>query len=174
MHALNPTAESAYNLGVSFYNKKNTAKALELSKQALTLSRTTNKSVNTLEALKQTASVDPGNASIYSREYIKLNDKMLKDERKMGEKFSRIEYETNEIKDQNSNLQEKNKTLVYVFSICTLLGLFFYVYKTQQAKNRELLFKQQQQIANEDIYNLMISQQNDIELTRIKEKKKVV
>ena len=99
---------------------------------------------------------------------------MLKAERKMGEKFSRIEYETSEIKDQNSNLQEKNKTLVYVFSICTLIGLFFYVYKTQQAKNRELLFKQQQQIANEDIYNLMISQQNEIELTRINEKKKVV
>jgi len=98
---------------------------------------------------------------------------MLKAERNMGEKFSRIEYETNEIKNQNSNLQEKNKTLVYVFSICTLIGLFFYVYKTQQAKNRELLFKQQQQIANEDIYNLMISQQNDIEMTRIREKKKV-
>jgi len=164
---------SKIHLSEYYAFNRDTAKALELSKQALTLSRTTNKSVNTLEALKQTASVDPRNASIYSREYIKLNDKMLKDERKMGEKFSRIAYETNEIKDQNSNLQEKNKTLVYVFSICTLLGLFFYVYKTQQAKNRELLFKQQQQIANEDIYNLMISQQNEIELTRIREKKNV-
>lgn len=164
---------SKIHLSEYYAFKRDTAKALELSKQALKLSRATTKYVNTLEALKQTAIVDPKNASIYSREYIKLNDKMLKIERKMGEKFSRIEYETNEIKDENSNLQEKNKTLVYVFSICTLLGLFFYVYKTQQAKNRELLFKQQQQIANEDIYNLMISQQNEIELTRIKEKKNV-
>jgi signal transduction histidine kinase len=153
--------------------KKDTFKAIQFSKQALLLSRSSDKLTNTLLALKQIAVVDPKNASAYSREYIRLNDKMLKAERNMGEKFSRIEYETNEIKDQNSNLQEKNKTLVYVFSICTLLGLFFYVYKTQQAKNRELLFKQQQQIANEDIYNLMISQQNDIELTRIREKKKV-
>ncbi|UWY29076.1 ATP-binding protein [Flavobacterium sp. TR2] len=153
--------------------KKDTVKAIQLSKEALYLSRTSNKLRNTLEVLKQLAVVDHKNASEYSREYIQLNDKLLKAERRMGEKFSRIEYETNEIKDQNSSLQEKNKTLVYVFSICTLLGLFFYVYKTQQAKNRELLFKQQQQIANEDIYNLMISQQNEIELTRIKEKKKV-
>ncbi|RZJ51261.1 MAG: tetratricopeptide repeat-containing sensor histidine kinase, partial [Flavobacterium sp.] len=153
--------------------KKDTFKAIQFSKQALLLSRSSDKQTMTLLALKQIAVVDPKNASTYSKEYIKLNDKMLKAERNMGEKFSRIEYETNEIKDQNSNLQEKNKTLVYVFSICTLIGLFFYVYKTQQAKNRELLFKQQQQIANEDIYNLMISQQNDIELTRIKEKKKV-
>ncbi len=161
------------HLSEYFAFKKDTFKALQFSKQALALSRTSSKLVNTLEALKQTATIDPKNASIYSVEYIQLNDKMLKAERKMGEKFSRIEYETNEIKDQNSNLQEKNRTLVYVFSICTLVGLFFYVYKTQQAKNRELLFKQQHQIANEDIYNLMISQQNEIELTRIKEKKKV-
>lgn len=153
--------------------KKDTFRAIQLSKQALLLSRNSNKLRNTLEALKQIAVVDPRNAAIYSREYIRLNEKMIKTERNMGEKFSRIEYETNEIKDQNSNLQEKNRALVYVFSICTLIGLFFYVYKTQQAKNRELLFKQQQQIANEDIYNLMISQQNDIEMTRIKEKKRV-
>jgi len=164
---------SKIHLSEYFAFKRDTFKAFQFSRQALTLSRTSNKFVNTLEALKQIAVVDPKNASLYSREYIKLNDKMVKSERKMGEKFSRIEYETNEIKDQNSNLQEKNKTLIYVFSICTLIGLFFYVYKTQQAKNRELLFKQQQQIANEDIYNLMISQQNDIELMRIKEKKKV-
>lgn len=164
---------SKIHLSEYFAFKKDTFRALQFSKQALALSRTSSKLINTLEALKQTAIVDPKNASKYSKEYIQLNDKMLKAERKMGEKFSRIEYETNEIKDQNSSLQEKNKTLIYVFSICTLLGLFFYVYKTQQAKNRELLFKQQQQIANEDVYNLMISQQNEIELTRIKEKKKV-
>ena len=164
---------SKIHLSEYYASKKDTFRAIRHVKQALILSRTTNKIVSTLESLKQLAIVDPKNASAYSKEYIQLNDKMLKSERKIGEKFSRIEYETNEIKDQNSNLQEKNKTLVYIFSICTLAGLFFYVYKTQQAKNRELLFKQQQQIANEDIYNLMISQQNEIELTRIKEKKKV-
>lgn len=164
---------SKIHLSEYYASQKDTLKAIAYSKEALVKSRTLNKQKNTLEVLKQIAIVDPKNASAYSKEYIRLNDQMLKTERNMGEKFSRIEYETNEIKDQNSNLQEKNKTLVYVFSICTLLGLFFYVYKTQQAKNRELLFKQQQQIANEDIYNLMLSQQNEIELTRIKEKKKV-
>ncbi|MRX39419.1 tetratricopeptide repeat protein [Flavobacterium sp. LC2016-23] len=164
---------SKIHLSEYYFSRKDTFKAIQYSKQALVLSRSLNKIRDILEALKQIETVDPKNASVYTREYIRLNDRMLKSERKMGEKFSRIEYETNEIKDQNSNLQEKNKTLVYVFSICTLVGLFFYVYKTQQAKNRELLFKQQQQIANEDIYNLMISQQNDIEMTRIREKKKV-
>lgn len=164
---------SKIHLSEYYAFKKDTFRAVQYSKQALVLSRSLKKIRDILEALKQVEAVDPKNASVYTKEYIRLNDRMLKAERKMGEKFSRIEYETNEIKDQNSNLQEKIKTLVYVFSILTLIGLVLYVYKTQKAKNRELLFKQQQQIANEDIYNLMISQQNDIELTRIKEKKKV-
>jgi signal transduction histidine kinase len=152
---------------------KDTARAIKFSVESLRESKKMNNSRNVLQSLKQLALIDPKKASLYSEEYIRINDSLQKGERQMGDKFTRIEYETNEIKDQNFNLQEKNRALVYVFSICTLLGLFFYVYKTQQAKNRELLFKQQQQIANEDIYNLMISQQNDIEMTRIKEKKRV-
>jgi signal transduction histidine kinase len=164
---------SKIHLSEYFSAKKDTLRAIQYSKQALFLSRNSNRLRNTLEALKQLALVDSHNASVYSKEYIQLNEKVLKSERKMGEKFSRIEYETNEIKSENSVLEVQNRTLVYVFSIFTLVGLFFYIYKTQQAKNRELLFRQQQQIANEDIYNLMISQQVAIEATRIKEKKKV-
>jgi hypothetical protein len=35
------------------------------------------------------------------------------------------------------------------------------------------MFKQQQQYANEEIYNLMLAQQNTIETGRIEEKKRV-
>jgi hypothetical protein len=51
-----------------------------------------------------------------------------------------------------------------------LLGLLFYYFKSK-AKNRELMFKQQQQYANEEIYNLMLAQQNTIETGRIEERK---
>ncbi len=91
----------------------------------------------------------------------------------MEDKFTRIEYETDEIKSENTDLVEQNRNLVYIFSGLAMLGLFTFVIKTQKAKNRELLFKQQQQKANEEIYNLMISQQNTIEGIRIKEKKRV-
>jgi signal transduction histidine kinase len=91
----------------------------------------------------------------------------------MGNKFTRIEYETEEIKSENTDLVQQNRNLVYFFSGLAMLGLFSFVIKTQKTKNRELLFKQQQQMANEEIYNLMISQQNSIEINRIKEKKRV-
>jgi signal transduction histidine kinase len=161
------------HLSEYFAYHKDTLRAIQYSKQALLLSRKFNKLRNTLEVLKQIALVDPKNASIYSKEYIETNEKVQKEERKMGEKFSRIEYETNEIKDKNTSLNVQNRTLIYVFSILGLLGIFFFIYKTQKARHRELLFKQQQQVANEDIYNLMISQQDAIEAIRIQDKKRV-
>jgi signal transduction histidine kinase len=51
--------------------------------------------------------------------------------------------------------------------------MFMYIIKAQKSKTRELLYKQEQQQANEEIYNLIISQQNSVDATRIEEKKRV-
>jgi hypothetical protein len=48
------------------------------------------------------------------------------------------------------------------------IGAFFY-YSKSKAKTE--MFKQQQQYANEEIYNLMLAQQNTIETGRIEERK---
>jgi hypothetical protein len=61
----------------------------------------------------------------------------------MGDKFSRIEYETDQIKREfrfNNSKQE--------FSICFKFCnsfRFIYLYHKQKTKNRVLLYKQQQQ-----------------------------
>ncbi|PRZ26405.1 signal transduction histidine kinase [Flavobacterium granuli] len=161
------------HLSEYFASKKDTTKALEYSKEALLLARSTNVSRDILVALKQLSIIEPKKAAIYNKEYIHINEELQKAERKMGDKFSRIEYETDVIKDENTNLTVQNRNLVYIFSGITILGLFLYIIKAQKAKNRELQYKQRQQEANEDIYNLMISQQNTIDVIRVKEKKRV-
>ncbi len=161
------------HLAEYFAFKKDTAKAIQFSKEALQEARMSKNYRNALPSLKQLALIEPKNASVYTKEYIQINDSLQKAERKMEDKFTRIEYETDEIKSENTDLVEQNRNLVYIFSGLAMLGLFTFVIKTQKAKNRELLFKQQQQKANEEIYNLMISQQNTIEGIRIKEKKRV-
>jgi uncharacterized membrane protein (DUF106 family) len=52
--------------------------------------------------------------------------KSYKKERSMGE-ISRIEYETDQIKGENSDLTTQNRNLVYVLSFVTILG-FIYLY----------------------------------------------
>ena len=157
-----------------YYSYKNDdAKAVQYAREALTSARNDKNFRNVLVALKQMGVVEPQNATLYSREYIHINDSLQKAERKMGEKFSRIEYETDVIKSENTDLVVQNRNLFYVFSILTLIGVFTFVFVSQRNKHRELMFKEQQQIANAEIYNLMISQQKTIEENRAKEKKRV-
>lgn len=161
------------HLSEYFAYKKDTLKAIQYAKQALSLSRNTNRLRSTLESLKQMGIVDPKNASAYSKEYILINDRLLKEERKIGEKFSRIEYETDEIKVENTNLEDQNKKLLLIFGSFIILATLLYIINNQKTKQRELLFKQQQQQANAEIYNLLINQQDTIEANSIKEKKRV-
>nr|WP_315175083.1 sensor histidine kinase [uncultured Flavobacterium sp.] len=157
-----------------YYSYKNEdAKAVQYAREALTSARNDKNFRNVLVALKQMGVVEPQNASLYSKEYIHINDSLQKAERKMGEKFSRIEYETDVIKSENTDLVVQNRNLFYVFSILTLMGVFTFIFVSQRNKHRLLMFKEQQQIANGEIYNLMISQQKTIEENRAKEKKRV-
>lgn len=161
------------HLSEYFISKKDTNNALIYSKEALRLSREAKNARDILVALKQLAAVEPSKAVIYNKEYIRINENLQRAERSLGNKFSRIEYETDRIKTENSSLEVQNRNLVYVFSFLTILGLFSYIIKAQKTKNRELLYKQQQQKANEDIYNLMISQQTTMDAIRVKEKRRV-
>ena len=153
--------------------KGDTLKALQFSNEALKTARISKNDRNALTPLKQLAILEPKTGASYTKEYIRINDSLQKAERKMLDKFTRIEYETDEIKDENTSLEVQNRNLVYFFSGLAMLGLLLFVIKSQKAKNRELLFKQEQQKVNEEIYNLMISQQNTIETNRVKEKKRV-
>jgi signal transduction histidine kinase len=161
------------HLSEYFASINDTVKAISYSKEALGTARKSKNYRNALAPLKRLAIIEPQNAVEYTKEYIHINDSLQKAERKTEDKFTRIEYETDEIKNENSDLVVQNRNLVYFFTILTLLGLFVYIIKAQKAKHRELMFKQQQQKANEDIYNLMINQQNTIEINRITEKKRV-
>jgi signal transduction histidine kinase len=164
---------SKFHLSEYFVSIKNIKEATQYSKEALELSRSSKSYRNVLVALKQLAVIEPEKASVYAKEYIHINEELQKTERNMGNKFTRIEYETDQIKDENVNLETKNRNLLFGFSAFSILGLFLYVIKSQKAKNRELLLKQEQQKVNEEIYNLMISQQSTIETNRVVEKKRV-
>ena len=164
---------SKMHLSEYFAFKKDHSKSLQYAKEALNESLTSKNYRSVLLALKRLSIIDPQKSPFYTKEYIRINDSLQVTERKMGDKFTRIEYETDQIKSENTDLLVQNRNLVYFFTLFGFLGLLIFIIKSQKAKNRLLLFKQQQQNANEEIYNLMISQQNTIESSRIEEKKRV-
>ncbi len=164
---------SKLNLSEYFASKNDTVKAIQYSNEAFETAQKSNNKRNYLLPLKQLAIIEPTKAAEYNKEYIHINDSLQKADRNIAEKFTRIEYETDEVKQENTELTVQNRNLVYIFGSVLILGLFLYIIKAQKSKNRELLYKQEQQKVNEEIYNLMISQQNNVETIRVMEKKRV-
>lgn len=150
-----------------------TISSQKYANEALILAKTTNIPNDLLTSLKQLSLVEHKNAAKYSKEYIKISDSIQLEERKSKDKFARIAFETDEIILEKDKLAEQNRSLLYFFVGTLFVGVLLFVIRTQRAKNMELILKQQQQKANEDIYNLMISQQASIEESREKEKKRI-
>jgi len=170
-------SNSIYSLNhlSEFYAEKNDFEnARKCSARAMQLSEVTKLPVDILSALKQSSLVFPSEeAKKYSQDYIRINDSLQQKERKSQEKFARIQLETDEIIQEKEGLVEKNRTLLYVFVVSFIVVVLLFVVRAQRARTRELLYKQSQQKANEDIYNLMMSQQSIIDESRNKEKKRL-
>ncbi len=164
---------SKIHLSEYFSKVKDSVNSTKYALEALSDSKKTKVSGDILLALKQLSTVDHQNSSLYSKEYIRISDSIQIEERKSKDKFARIAFETDEIIQEKDKLAEQNRNLLYFFLATLFVGLLLFVIRTQRAKNRELLLKQQQQKVNEEIYNLMITQQATIEENRVKEKKRI-
>lgn len=160
------------HLSEFFYNR-DTVKSQFFANEALNRARKTENIYDLLVSLKQISVVEHRNAAKFSKDYIKISDSLQLEERRAKDKFARIAFETDEIIQQKDKLAEQNRNLLFFFLGTLFVGLLLFVIRTQRAKNRELLLKQQQQKVNEEIYNLMISQQATIEENRVKEKKRI-
>ncbi len=109
----------------------------------------------------------------YLREHIKLSDSLYSIEHATQNKFARIEYKTDELEAKNEQISRENFYLVLLSGGLLLTAVLVYVVISQRAKNRKLKLIQVQQKANEDIYNLMLGQQDKVDEARTHEKKRI-
>ena len=166
-------ASSKLNLSEFYESQKNIPLSQKFAKEAYSLAKEKKLSNEVLLSLKQLSKVDPQNSSFYSSNYIRINDSLQLSERKIRNKLARIEFETDELIVQKDKLVEQKQSLIYLGFALIVVGIFIYVVRTQKAKNRELLLLQAQQAANEEIYQLMITQQEKLEEARLQEQKKI-
>lgn len=153
-------------------NKLDSAKLF--ANQTLSLAKKANSYVEILKSLELLSKIEKGEAGkAYLYEHIKLNDSLLHRERSIKNKFAKIEYETDQLKAENEQISKER--LIFLISSVSLAVLLFLIYivVNQRMKNKELKFVHQQQKANEEIYNLMLAQQDKIEEGRTKEKKRI-
>lgn len=156
-----------------YFQKTNTELSKKFALEAYYLSKKNNLSQDQMSALDRLSEVDIENYRKYAREYRKVNDSLILLERKNSNKFARIEFETEELTIEKDKLVEQRKSLIYIGLGILTLGVFIFVIRFQAAKNRELVLIQEQQQANEEVYQLMLRQQDRIEEVRQAEKKRI-
>lgn len=161
------------HLSEYFFIKNDINKSIFYSQKAIEDAKKSKIPINKILALKHAAIVDVKNSLDYTKRYIAISDSLQLAERKSKDRFARIQLETDEIIQEKDSLEDKNRNLLFIIFGTAGFFLIFYYLRAQRAKNRELIYKQAQQKANEDIFNLMMSQQAVIDESRANEKQKL-
>lgn len=172
--------EANTHLGEYYLAKNDTLSANSYFNVAQKLAHKNQIFEDELKILRLLALANANNASYYSNRYIQLNDSLQSVERATRDKFARIEFETDEVTSKNKVVQAENNKLsqriLFILSFCLLFLLVIFLWirmKVQKNKSRELLLKQDQQKANEVIYQLMLDQQKKIEEGKNIEKQRI-
>jgi signal transduction histidine kinase len=148
--------------------------ALVLSKKAYRLAKDANSNNKVLKSLMALSKLEGGlNGKKYLEEYIKLNDSLLENERAIRNKFARVKFEVDKIEADNERLAKERLLFLSIAAVLLLSASLLYIVIAQRSKNRKLKFIQQQQETNEEIYNLMLAQQDKVEEGRTVEKKRI-
>lgn len=158
------------HFGEFSYNIGQKSSGIQQLKDAKKLSEKTENYEYLLESLLLLSEMDSINGNNYLSNYIKINDSLVTEERKVQNKFARIRYETDEYIQVSENLSEQ-KFWIIIFSVSLFaIILLIYFLREQRIKNKELLFDREQQVANERIYQLLLSQQAKLEEGRNQER----
>lgn len=153
------------------YNKKDSAKYYAY--QAKEISEKYHND-DLLKSLLVLSEVEEDSLAVkYYKEYIELNDSIQRSERAIRDKFFRIRYETNKIEKEKDRIARERLLLMIILGAVLFTFFLIYIILAQRAKNKELRFAQQQQETNEEIYNLMLSQQDKVDEARASEKKRI-
>lgn len=126
-----------------------------------------------VEALDALVKIDTQNVKIHSKERIKLSDSLIASERKIAEKFARIEFETDEIILEKEKAEQEREQLLLILVLVLFSGGLLLIILWQRNRQKQLVLINNQQKASEEIYKLILDQQIKFDEGREKEKKRI-
>lgn len=163
-----------------YLSQKDTVKANFYLKEGYTQAHKNKIFEDELKLLQLLIQANANNSSYYSQKYISLNDSLQIVERSVRDKFARIEFETDEIIKQKKIIEEEKNTLLIRLILISGFGLLtimlivlWYKNQSQKAKTKQLLLEQEHQKDREEIYQLMLAQQQKIEEGKQIEKRRI-
>ena len=147
--------------------------SIKYAKEANLMSKKINNGIQYLKSLKILSELDIKNSKKHLNRYIQFNDSLISVERKTQNKFTRIEFETDEIKEESERLSRQQIwILTSSVSLVLILSLIYFL-RVQKAKNEKLILETEQQKANEQVYVLTLKQQAILEEEKVQERNRI-
>ena len=151
----------------NYYGKTgDSLNAITYAFDALKLAKAHFLSRDVLDALEQLAAFDKDNAIFYLSEHIELNKQMNVRDRNLRNKFTAIQYETDNYIQENEKLFRQRLWISIGALTTTILLLLIYWNTKQGAKNEQLLFEKEQQQLNADLILMALEQKNNLQKGR--------
>ncbi|WP_299682298.1 sensor histidine kinase [uncultured Tenacibaculum sp.] len=163
------------NIRISDYYKflKDTNKAITYAQKANLLAKELKNGRDYLTSLKQLSNLDTKNSKKYLDRYIQYNDSLVTVERKTQNKFTRIEFETDEHIEEKERLGQQLIWIIGGSISIILISTLLYFLRVQKVRNEKLQLEADQQKANEEVYVLTLQQQAKLEEERVKERNRI-
>ncbi|MFK7747246.1 MAG: sensor histidine kinase [Kordia sp.] len=166
-------ATSKRHLAEYYLEKKDSILSLKYVSEAKVSALESRNMKELLSSLLLSSKIDIEKSNYYLNKHIHISDSLVKHERAIRNKFARIRFETDRYISQNEKLSIQNTWIVAISTAIIFFGFLIYVITQQRTRNKELEMERQQQRTNEEIYNLMIDQQDKIEEGRKREKERI-
>lgn len=164
---------SNFKIGEYYLFNKDTLTAVEQITDSYKLAKKVKSSPDVIKCLKLLTEIDTKNKNYYTKEYFRVSDSLQHAERATRNKFARIEFETDQVEEENSILIKKNTYIITgAILLLSIAGIFFMLYRLK-TKNKELQHIQDQQTKNEEIYQLLLKQQSISEESRKEERNRI-
>lgn len=173
-------SSATYYLSQYYLYQKDSTAALYNLQKSKSYAKQSSDNDRWLDVLRILPKVSPKNAAKYNQEYVMLSDSLQQQERKIRDKFARIRFETDEVNAENQLINAENELLAKqkqlwagVAAILLTIGAATFIIISQRTKNRILQFKEKQQASNQEIFNLLLAQNQNIEEGKQIEQKRI-
>lgn len=164
---------SDINLGEYSLYRKDTLQAIRYLKVAYAKAKVAKSTYEILASLRTLLLIDKKNNDLYIKRYVAVSDSLQHIAENTRNKFAKIEYDTERILNEKEALAKKNSFIIGVSIIVVLFIAAIFIIYYLNSRNKELLLIQEQQKANEEIYELMFEQQGKIESAKTEEKSRI-
>ncbi len=166
-------SDSYIRLSEYYIKIKNYDLALNYAQKALEISKEIKFFEDMLKSYSLLSKLDESNSNKYFIANNNLRDSLENVDRAIRNKFTRIQYETDQYKEQSERLEASNNYLKIIMSLTTLLFVLVFLFFKQRSKNKQISLEREIENEKAELYKLSVESKTKLEEAKEEERRRI-